>query len=91
MSKFKEVGSFILGLIFIIGGFLSFVSIPVITQQDIDISFNFLIVLGCILIILGIISMYFFIKTEDKKKKKAPEDKKKKSPNNNPPNDIDVV
>jgi len=81
MSKLKELGSFILGLILVIGGFLSFVSIPITTQQDIDINLNLLIALGCFLIF--IISLYFFIKTEDKKKKK--------SPNNKPPDAVDVV
>jgi len=60
MSKLKELGSFILGLILVIGGFLSFVSIPITTQQDIDINLNLLIAL---------------IKTEDKKKKKSPNNK----------------
>ena len=73
MTNLKELGSFILGLILIIGGFLSFVSIPVTTQKDVNINVNLLIALGCILIVLGSISMYFFIKTEDKKKK--PSDK----------------
>ena len=71
MSKLKDLGLFILGLILILGGFLSFVSIPITTQQDVNINFNHLIALGCILIILGTISMYFFIKTEDKKEKSS--------------------
>ena len=71
MTKLKELGIFILGLILIIGGFLSFVSIPIATQQDVDININFFNALGIIFIILGIISMYFFIKTEDKKKKSS--------------------
>ncbi len=71
MTKIKELGSFILGLILIIGGFLSFASIPIISQQKIDINVNLLIALGFILIVLGSISMYFFIKTEDKKKKSS--------------------
>jgi len=91
MSKLKGAGSFILGLILVIGGFLSFVSIPITTQQDIDINLNLLIALGCFLIFLGVISLYFFIKTEDKKKKNSSEDKKKKSPNNKPPDAVDVV
>ena len=91
MSKLKEVGSFILGLILVIGGFLSFVSIPITTQQDIDINLNLLIALGCFLIFLGIISLYFFIGTEDKKKKESSKDKKKESSNNKPPDSVDVV
>ena len=71
MTNLKDLGIFILGLILIIGGFLSFVSIPIATQQDIDININFVNALGSILIALGIISMYFFIKTEDKKKKSS--------------------
>lgn len=81
MTNLNELGIFILGLILIIGGFLSFVSIPITTQHpDLNINFNLLITLGCILIVLGIISMYFFIKTEDKKKKPS---------SNKPP--VDVV
>lgn len=69
MKYLKDLGVFILGLILIIGGFLSFVSIGVISQYDIDININLPVALGFILIILGIISMYFFVITEDKKKK----------------------
>jgi drug/metabolite transporter (DMT)-like permease len=69
MTKIKELGSFILGLILIIGGLISFVSIPVITQREVDINVNILTALGLILLVLGSISMYFFLKTEDKKKK----------------------
>ena len=90
MSKIKELGSFILGLALIIGGFLSFVSIPITTQQNIDINLNLITALGCLLIFLGIISLYFFIKTEDKKKKNSSKDKMKKSPNNKPPDAVDV-
>jgi len=82
MSQFKDFGIFILGLILIIGGFLSFVSIPIVAQRGIEMNFNILIATGCILIILGAVSMYFFLQTEDKKKKST----KKK-----PPNDIEVV
>lgn len=91
MSKLKELGSFILGLTLIIGGFLSFVSIPITTQQNIDINLNLITALGCLLIFLGIISLYFFIKTDDKKKKNSSKDKKKKSSNNKPPDSVDVV
>ena len=69
MTKLKELGSFILGLILIIGGLLSFISIPVTTQREINIDVNILIALGITLLVLGTISMYFFLKTEDKKKK----------------------
>ena len=71
MTKLKELGIFILGLILIIGGFLSLVTIPIATQQDVDININFVNALAIILIVLGIISMYFFIKTENKKKKSS--------------------
>jgi hypothetical protein len=71
MSKLKDLVLFILGLILVIGGFLSFVSIPITTQQDININPNYLIAIGCILIFLGAISMYFFIRTDDKKKKSS--------------------
>ena len=63
--------SFYLGLILIIGGFLSFV-LTVITAKEMGTSItrhNLLVALGCFLIVLGSISMYFFIKKEDKKKK----------------------
>ena len=71
MTKIKELGSFILGLILIIGGFVSFASIPVVTQRKIDIDVNILTALGLALLVLGSISMYFFLKTEDKKKKNS--------------------
>ena len=69
MAKIKELISFIIGLILIIAGLLSFVSIPVTTQRKINIDVNLLTALGLVLLVLGIISMYFFLKTEDKKKK----------------------
>ncbi len=60
----KSFGFLILGLLLIIGGFLSFASIG-ITYQFFggDITRHYLLVtLGFVLIILGIISMYFFVK-----------------------------
>ena len=71
MSKLKDLGLFIIGLILIIGGFLSFLSIPITTQQDININPNYLTAIGFILIFLGTMSMYFFIRTDDKKKKSS--------------------
>ena len=82
MSKLKDFGIFVLGLILIICGFLSFVSIPVVAHRGIDMNYNILIATGCVLIILGSVSMYFFLQTEDKKKK---------SPKKKPPDDIEVV
>jgi len=82
MSKMKDFGIFLLGLILIIGGLLFFISIAPVAQQNPDFNFNLLIASGCVLIFLGSVAMYFFIKTEDMKKKPA----KKK-----PPNNIDVV
>jgi len=80
MSKLKEVVEFLLGLILIIGGFLSFVS-TVITAKlwGVDITrHNLLVSIGCILIFLGSICMYFFVIIDAKKKK----GKKKKAENN---------
>ena len=82
MSKLKDFGIFALGLILIIGGFLSFILIPIVTHRGIVINYNILIATGCVLIILGSVSMYFFLQTEDKKRK---------SPKKKPPNDIEVV
>ena len=74
MTRFKGLGSFILGLILIIVGFLTLVSKGTFEQYTgIDTTgYNPLVAFGFILIILGIISMYFFVR----------EDKKKKSPYN---------
>ena len=69
MSKHRDLGIFILGLSCIIGGFLSFISITLITHQGIDINLNLVTVLGVILLVLGIILMYFFVKLDDKKKR----------------------
>ena len=69
MSKLKDLVFFIFGLILVIGGLLSFVFIPISTQQNININVNHLIALGFILLFLGAIMMYLFIKTEDKKEK----------------------
>lgn len=82
MSKFKDLLIFILGLVLVIAGLLSFISIPVVAQQNSEFNFNILIGGGFVLIFLGGVLMYFFIKTEDKKKKK---------PKQKPPNDIEVV
>ncbi|KYK21501.1 hypothetical protein AYK25_03390 [Thermoplasmatales archaeon SM1-50] len=64
----KEFGIFILGLILILGGFLSFALIGITLQQfGNNITRHYLLVgLGLILIIFGIISMYFFT-TKDRK------------------------
>ena len=80
MSKVKGLLEFIIGLIFIIGGFLSFVS-TVITAKlwGVDIGrHNLLVAFGCLLIIIGSIFMYYFTKIETKKKK----GKQKKKKNN---------
>ena len=82
MSQLKDLGYFVLGLVLIIIGFLSFVSIPVVAHRGINLNYNILIATGCVLIILGSVSMYFFLQTDDKKKK---------SPKKKPPNDIEVV
>ncbi len=79
MSKLKEVIEFFLGLIIIIGGFLSFV-MTVVTAKlwGIDlVRHNILVALGCILIFIGAIFMYLFVKIDAKKKK----GKKKKGDN----------
>jgi cytochrome c biogenesis protein CcdA len=64
----KEFRSFILGLIFIIGGFLSFSLIGITLQLfgENMIRHYLLVAIGFILIIFGIISMYFFIKKDGK-------------------------
>jgi cytochrome c biogenesis protein CcdA len=64
----KEFRSFILGLIFIIGGFLSFSLIGITLQLfgENMIRHYLLVAIGLILIIFGIISMYFFIKKDGK-------------------------
>jgi len=69
MSGLKDLIFFIVGLLLIICGFLSFVLIPASSQLEIDVSYNLLIGIGCLLIILGSLSMYLFLRTEDKKKK----------------------
>ena len=73
---------FLIGLVLIISGFLCFISIPVIGQNNPEFNFNILIGGGCVLIFLGGIAMYFFVKTDDKKKK---------TPKKKPPSDIEVV
>jgi rubredoxin len=57
---------FIVGLLLIIGGFLSFSSIAVVNAyyREYTASNYLLILIGFILIFLGIISMYLFIKEE---------------------------
>jgi len=82
MSKIKDLIIFIIGLLLIISGLITFISIPVVAQQNSEFNFNILIAGGFVLIIMGGILMYFFIRTEDKKKKK---------PKQKPPNDIEVV
>jgi cytochrome c biogenesis protein CcdA len=64
----KEFRSFILGLIFIIAGFLSFSLIGITLQLfgENIIRHYLLVAIGFILIIFGIISMYFFIKKDGK-------------------------
>lgn len=87
MVNLKEVGSFFLGLILIIGGFISFVS-TVITAKlwGVDLSrHNLLVAIGFILIFIGSIFMYIFLKIGSKKKK----GKKKNSTNDK--SSIDVV
>jgi hypothetical protein len=69
MKKLMEIGWFILNLLLIELGFISFVLISLLTiVYGFSESRNsFLITAGCILLIVGIISMYFFAK-EDKEK-----------------------
>lgn len=69
MTGLKDLGFFIVGLILIIAGFLSFVLIPASSQLEIDVGYNLLTGLGCFLIFLGSILMYMFLRTEDKKEK----------------------
>jgi hypothetical protein len=69
MAGFKDFLLFLIGLILIIGGFLSFILIPASSQIGIDVEYTFLTSLGCFLIFLGSVLMYMFLKTENKKKK----------------------
>lgn len=64
LEAIKKFGVFIVGLLCIIGGFLSFASIGITTQfLRENITRHYLLVsLGFILISLGITSMYFFIR-----------------------------
>ena len=84
MSKIKDFLLLLIGLILVIGGLLFYISIPPVAQQYPNFNFNLLIASRSVLIFLGGVSMYFFIKTEDKKKKK-------KTPKKKPPSNIDVV
>jgi phosphotransferase system glucose/maltose/N-acetylglucosamine-specific IIC component len=71
MLNVKALLELIIGMIFIIGGFLSFV-LTVITAKlwGVDLGrHNLLVALGCLLIIIGSIILYFFTKIEPKKKK----------------------
>lgn len=69
MTLLKEYGSFILGLILIIGGFFSFTFTGIAEQlSGTDITRHYLLVaLGFVLISLGIVSMYFFTREDTKK------------------------
>ena len=69
MSGLKDLVLFVIGLILIILGFMSFVLIAASSQLEIDVGYNLLTGLGCFLIFLGSIFMFMFLKTEDKKKK----------------------
>ena len=63
----KKLKNLILGLILTIGGFLSFASIGITMQlYGKDITRHYLLVFtGLILIIFGIVSMYYFVKKDD--------------------------
>jgi cytochrome c biogenesis protein CcdA len=69
MTFLKEYGSFILGLILIIGGFLSFTFTGIAEQfSGTDVTRHYLlVVLGFVLISLGIVSMHFFTREDTKK------------------------
>ena len=61
---------FILGLLLVIGGFLSFASIAIANiyfEENLNVQYT-LIIIGFILLFLGIILLIFFVK-EDKTKK----------------------
>ena len=64
MSSLREIGSFVLGLICILGGLLAYASIGIVTNvYGADITFHYILVgSGSVLIILGVIFMYVFIK-----------------------------
>ena len=63
---------FILGLLLVIGGFLSFASIAIANiyfEENLNVQYT-LISIGFILIVLGIISLIYFIR-EDKTRKSS--------------------
>lgn len=64
MTLLRELGSFLLGLICIIGGLLAYASIGIVTNvYGANITFHYILVgSGSGLIILGAIFMYLFIK-----------------------------
>ena len=64
MTLLRELGSFLLGLICIIGGLLAYASIGIVTDiYGANITFHYILVgSGSVLIILGAIFMYLFIK-----------------------------
>ncbi len=70
MENKIELGWFIFNLVLIELGFISFILISLLTlEYGFSESRNsFLILTGCILLIIGIVSMYFYAK-EDKTKK----------------------
>ena len=64
MSLLKEIRSFVLGLICILGGLLAYASIGIVTNvYGGEITFHYILVgLGSVLIILGAVFMYLYIK-----------------------------
>ncbi|MBU0498434.1 MAG: hypothetical protein KKG04_10850 [Candidatus Thermoplasmatota archaeon] len=66
MSLFRELARFFLGLIFIIGGFVVFMSIALVNDMySSDITRHYLIMAaGFILILIGIVFMYLFVKKD---------------------------
>ena len=63
---------FILGLLLVLGGFLSFASIAIANiyfEENLNVQYT-LISIGFILIVLGIISLIYFIR-EDKTRKSS--------------------
>lgn len=63
---------FILGLLLVLGGFLSFASIAIANiffEENLNVQYT-LIIIGFILLSLGIILLIFFVK-EDKTKKSS--------------------
>jgi len=64
MSLLREYWSFLLGFFCIIGGFLAFASIGFVTSMyGSDITYHYVLVgMGGILIFLGVVFMYLFIR-----------------------------